>query len=263
MKVAIVGYGKMGRMIEKTLIGRSHECVCTVDLFASDASCITSDRAVMADAVKKSGAEGVVEFSHPASVVENIRALLPLRIPLVVGTTGWRDSLEEVTELVSLNKTSLLYASNFSIGVNLFYRTVSAAAAMISRFESEYDPAVFEVHHNQKADSPSGTGIDIARRVMEHFKGKTRLVTDSFTRKPESSELHLASLRAGSMPGTHTVIFDSPADTIELTHTARNREGFASGAVHALEWLCRPDSTGRVKSGVFTMDDVLDSIFSS
>ncbi len=263
MKVAIVGYGKMGRMIEKALKSRGHECVCTVDLFVSDASCITSDRAVMADAIKKSGAEGIVEFSHPASVVSNIRALLPLRIPLVVGTTGWRDSLGEIAELVDKHKASLLYASNFSIGVNLFYRIVSAAADMVSRFESEYDPAVFEAHHRQKADSPSGTGIDIARRVMEHFKGKTSLVTDAFTKKPESHEMHLASLRVGSVPGTHRVIFDSVADTIELSHTARTREGFASGAVHALEWLCKPDSSGRARTGVFTMDDVLNSMFSA
>lgn len=262
MKVAVVGYGKMGHMIEKALKGRSHECVCTVDLFAPDATCITPDHAAMAEAVKKSGAEAAIEFTHPASVVDNIRALLPLRIPLVVGTTGWRDKLGEVSELVALNKTSLLYASNFSVGVNLFYRIVSAASAMISRFEGEYDPAVFEAHHSQKADSPSGTGIDIARRVMERFKEKTELVTDAFTRKPERREMHLASLRVGAVPGTHAVVFDSPADTIELRHTARTREGFASGAVHALEWLCAPDSSGRHKAGVFTMDDVLDSLLS-
>lgn len=263
MKVAIVGYGKMGRMIEKTLQARSHECVCAVDLFEPDATCITSDHVVMAEAVKSSGAEAVIEFSHPASVVENIRALLPLRLPLVVGTTGWRDRLPEVAELVELNKTSLLHASNFSVGVNLFYRIVSAAASMISRFEGEYDPAVFEAHHNQKVDSPSGTGIDIARRVMEHFTEKTALVTDAYTRKPEAREMQLASLRVGSLPGTHGVVFDSPADTIELVHTARNREGFASGAVHALEWLCKPDSSGRARTGVFTMNDVLDSILSA
>ena len=260
MKVAIVGYGKMGHMIEKALKGRQHECVCTVDLFAPDATCITHDHVAMAEAVKKSGAEGVIEFTHPASVVENIRALIPLRVPLVVGTTGWRDRVPEVAELVSLNKTSLLYASNFSVGVNLFYRIVSAAAAMISRFDGEYDPAVFEAHHNQKVDSPSGTGIDIARRVMQHFTQKTELVTDAYTRKPESHEMQLASLRVGAMPGTHTVVFDSAADTIELTHSARNREGFASGAVHALEWLCSLDASGRARTGVFTMDDVLDSM---
>ena len=260
MKVAIVGYGKMGHMIEKALAGRGHECVCTVDLFAPDASCTTPDHAAMAEAVKKSGCEGVIEFTHPASAVDNIRALLPLRVPLVVGTTGWRDRVPEVAELVSLNKTSLLYASNFSIGVNLFYRIVSAAAAMVSRFGDEYDPAVFEAHHNQKVDSPSGTGIDIARRVMQHFTQKTELVTDAFTRKPEKNEMHLASLRVGAAPGTHSVIFDSAADTIELKHTARNREGFALGAVHALEWLCSLDGDGRARTGIFTMDDVLDSM---
>lgn len=260
MKIAVVGYGKMGHMVEKILQTRGHTCVCTVDLFAGDATCVTSDHVAMADAVRRSGAEGVIEFSHPASAVQNIRALLPLRRPLVVGTTGWLDKLGEIRDLVDLNKTSLLYASNFSVGVNLFYRMVSAAAAMMAGFDDAYDAAVFEAHHNQKADSPSGTGIDIARRVMENFPRKTALVTDAFTRKPEPHELHLASLRVGAVPGTHSVVFDSAADSIQLTHTARTREGFAAGAVRALEWLAAPDASGKSRTGVFTMDDVFDSL---
>jgi len=120
----------------------------------------------------------------------------------------------------------------------------------------EYDVAVLESHHNQKADSPSGTALDIAKRILENIPRKSKLVTDAFGRKPESSELHVASVRVGSVPGTHTVVFDSPADTIELTHTARSREGFALGAVRALEWLSAPDSEKRMKQGVFTMNDV-------
>ncbi len=259
MKIALVGYGKMGHMVEKALKTRGHECVCSVDLFAEDASCITSDHVKMAEAVRNSGAEGIIEFSHPASAVQNIKALLPLRLPLVVGTTGWLDKISEVRQLVDLNKTSMLYASNFSIGVNLFYRIVSAASKMISEFD-EYDAAVFEAHHSQKADSPSGTGIDIARLVMKNIPRKTELVTDSFTRRPEPHELHLASLRVGAVPGTHSVIFDSPADTIQLIHAARTREGFAIGAVRALEWLASTDPSGKIKSGIFTMDDVFDSL---
>jgi len=124
----------------------------------------------------------------------------------------------------------------------------------------EYDVAVFEAHHNQKADSPSGTGLDIAKRILAEIPRKTKLVTDQFNRRPESDELHLASIRVGSVPGTHSVIFDSVADTIELTHTARSREGFALGAVRAIEWMGSPDSQGQRRKGVFTLSEIFDDL---
>lgn len=259
MKIALVGFGKMGHMISTAALLRDHEVVCTVDLFAKDATCITQDTHVMIDAIKSSGAQGIIEFSHPASVISNLKALIPTGIPLVVGTTGWLDKLDDITHQVALNHTALLYSSNFSVGVNLFYRMVSDAARLMAEFE-EYDVAVFEAHHNQKADSPSGTAIDIAKKVLQNLPRKTKLITETFSRKPEKDELHLASLRLGSVPGTHKVLFDSPADTIELTHTARNREGFALGAVRALEWLVSPDSDGGAKSGIFTMSDLFQDL---
>lgn len=259
MKIALVGYGKMGHMIETAALKCGHEIVCTVDLFAEDAGCITGDSGEMVRAIKNSGAEGIIEFSHPASVMQNITALIPARIPLVVGTTGWKDNLPAITEQVALNKTALLHAANFSVGVNLFYRIVAEAARLVSEFDA-YDAGLFEAHHNQKADSPSGTALDIARRVMENMPNKKRLVTNSADHKPEPDELHLGSVRVGSVPGTHTVCFDSAADTIELTHTARNREGFALGAVRALEWLAAPDQEGKDRVGVFTMDDVFKEL---
>lgn len=259
MKIAMIGYGKMGHMIAQAATLHGHEIVCSADPFAKDATCQTGDPATMVKAVLDSGAEGAIEFSHPASVFSNIRALVPAGIPLVVGTTGWHDRIDEVRRSVNEHGTSLLYSSNFSIGVNLFYRIVSEAARLMSAFD-EYDVALFESHHNQKADSPSGTALDLARRVMENMPRKTRLVTDAFVRKPEPDELHLASVRVGAVPGTHTLWFDSDADTIELTHTARNREGFARGAVHALEWLVSPDSEGTAKKGVFTMKDVFNDL---
>ena len=249
MKIAIVGYGKMGHMIARAAEARGHEVICTVDPFASDATCVTQDKLAMVDAIKKSGAEAVIEFSHPSSVRGNIDALVPAGIPLVVGTTGWHDAIGEVRTLVEKNKSSFLYSSNFSVGVNLFYRIVSEAARLMAEFD-EYDVAVFESHHNQKADSPSGTGLEVAKRIMAEIPRKKKLVSDQFKRRPEPDELHLASVRVGSVPGTHTVYFDSSADTIELTHTARSREGFALGAVVAAEWL---KGAG---PGVFTMNDV-------
>lgn len=257
MKLALVGYGKMGHMIAKACEARGHEVACSVDLFAPDATCVTSDHSVMVRAIRDSGAEAIIEFSHPASVMGNIRSLVPTGLPLVVGTTGWKDNLDEVTELVGRSKARLLHASNFSIGVNLFYRIVAEAARLVSEFE-EYDTAIFESHHNQKVDSPSGTALDIAQKILANMPSKKRIVADPFDRKPEKDELHVASVRVGSVPGTHTVWFDSPADTIELTHTVRTRDGLAMGAVRAAEWLASADR-GAV-SGVFTMQDVFDSL---
>ncbi len=255
INIALVGYGKMGHMIAQAAALRGNRVVCTVDPFAADASCLTSDAKVMAAAIIDSGAQVVIEFSHPKSVLGNIAALLPTALPLVVGTTGWNDKLDDIRKQVLERGTAFFTASNFSLGVNLFYRMVAEASRLMAEFE-QYDVAVFEAHHNQKADSPSGTGLDVARRVLDNLPRKKRLVTDAFYRKPEPEELHLASLRVGAVPGTHSVFFDSPADTIELTHTARNREGFAMGAVRAAEWLCSPDGTGQSRRGMFSMDDL-------
>jgi len=259
MKVALVGFGKMGHMLALAAGKRGHEVVCTVDPFAPDASCVTKDPAVMARAVRESGAAGVIEFSHPSAVLANLQALIPTGIPVVVGTTGWLDRVEDIRSQVDRSGSALLYSANFSVGVNLFFRMVSEAARVMAEFE-EYDAAVFETHHNQKADSPSGTGLELARRIMDNLPRKTKLVTDAFSRKPEPDELHLASMRVGTVPGTHTVYFDSVADTIELTHTARSREGFALGAVRALEWLVEAGPGNVPKKGVFTMDDVFASL---
>ena len=259
MKIALVGYGKMGHMLAQAATKRGHEVVCTVDPFAPDATCVTKDPEVMIEAIMTSGAEGIIEFSHPSAVLANLQALIPAVIPLVVGTTGWHDKVESIRAQVAAHDSALLYSSNFSVGVNLFYRMVSEAARVMADFE-EYDAALFESHHNQKADSPSGTGLELARRIMANLPRKTKLVTDAFNRKPEPDELHLASMRVGTVPGTHTVYFDSVADTIELTHTARSREGFALGAVRAVEWLAAPGPDDGRKKGVFTMDDVFAGI---
>ncbi len=259
MKIALIGYGKMGHMIAKAAVLRGHEIVCTVDPFAPDATCVTSDNAVMLKAIKDSLAEGAIDFSHPSSVFSNMNSLIPTGLPLVVGTTGWLDKVADIRLAVESAGSSLLYSANFSVGVNIFYQMVAEAARVMASFE-EYDVAVFESHHNQKADSPSGTGLEIAKRILANIPRKTKIVTNAFDRKPESNELHLASMRVGTVPGTHTIFFDSVADSIELTHTARSREGFALGAVRAVEWLTAPDSENRAKKGIFTMNDVFASL---
>ena len=191
----------------------------------------------------------------------NIKALLPLQLPLVVGTTGWNDKVDEVAALASKCGGTLMHSANFSIGVNMFYRIVEEASRLVNNF-AEYDAAVWEMHHNQKADSPSGTALDIARRVMSGLKRKTEIVTDEFKQRPQPQQLHVSSTRCGTVPGTHKVFFDSVADTIELTHTARSRQGFASGAVHALENLKKFIDDGSLARGkIYGMSDVFPGMF--
>lgn len=255
MKIALLGYGKMGHMIADIAKKRQHTIVVTIDPFASDACVKTSSHKEIVDAIVNAGAEGIIEFTHPSSVLENIKALIPTKIPLVVGTTGWKDSLPEIEKLVHEYKSHLIHSANFSLGVNLFYQVVAQATRLLTHFE-EYDIAVLEAHHNKKADSPSGTALEIAQQILQNNPRKTKLVTDAFNRPPKPEELHVASVRVGSVPGTHTVIFDSVPDTIELTHTARSREGFALGAVCALEWL-KSATDNKKPVGIYTMNDVL------
>lgn len=258
MKIAVVGYGKMGHMIEKSARDFGHDVVATVDIAAKDASALVppGDYEAVAAAVKASGAEGVIEFTHPSSVLGNIGSLLPLGIPLVIGSTGWNDKKEYVNDLAKKCGGTAMTSANFSIGVNMFYKIVSEAAKLVSQFD-EYDASVLEIHHNKKADSPSGTALEIARHLLENFPSKNTVVTDEFKRKPEPNELHVASMRVGSVPGTHSVFFDSEADTIEITHRARSRQGFANGAVHALERLSEGLKSGRLSKGaLYSMEDL-------
>ncbi|MCR5613344.1 4-hydroxy-tetrahydrodipicolinate reductase [Treponema sp.] len=258
MKIAIVGFGKMGHMIKNSAENFGHEVVATVDVISKDATDVVAqgDYAAVAEAVKKSGAEGIIEFSHPSSVIGNITALLPLGLPLVVGTTGWNDKKDEIAKLAASCGGTIMTSANFSIGVNMLYKIIEEAAKLMSQFD-EYDASVFEAHHNQKADSPSGTALDIAKHLMANYPKKDTIVTESFHERPKANELHVASMRLGSVPGTHTVFFDSNADTIEITHRARSREGFANGAVHALEKLCAKLNSGELEKGkLYSMQDL-------
>lgn len=258
MKIAIVGYGKMGHMIENSAKNFGHEVVATVDIIAKDATNLVAagDYEAVAKAVKESGAEGVIEFSHPSSVLGNIQALIPLGIPVVIGTTGWNDKRAEINDFAAKCGGVAMTSSNFSIGVNMLYKIIDEACRLVAQFD-EYDCSVSEIHHNQKADSPSGTAIDIAKHVLANFPKKDTMVVDAFHERPKANELHVASMRVGSVPGTHTVYFDSNADTIEITHRARSREGFANGAVHSLERLTEYVNSGKLAKGrLYTMEDL-------
>lgn len=258
MKIALVGYGKMGHMIEQCAKRAGHEVVVTIDVIADDATVKVpaGNGEAVARAVKSSGAEGIIEFSHPSAVLDNIKALLPLGLPLVVGTTGWNDKHDEIREYAKEVGGTIMTAGNMSIGVNMFYKIVEEAAKIMCEFK-DYDVATWEMHHNQKADSPSGTALEIAKRVQKAYTEKTEIVTDAFHERPAANELHVSSTRCGNVPGTHKVFFDGTADTIELTHTARSREGFAVGSVNCLVKLDNALKTGKLTKGnLYGWDDL-------
>jgi len=262
MKLILSGYGKMGRLIEERVLEQNRAIAAIIDPVAEKN--VTSFNTALFKSLSDFEKEHkpvdsthdyvAVDFTHPSAVMRTIQTFSEKRIPLVVGTTGWYDKLDEVTKLIAHNKSALLWASNFSIGVNLFYKIAAYCSALIDPY-AEYDIAAYEAHHNQKADSPSGTAKTISEIVLKNMKRKTKVSFDKLDRQPEKNELHFASLRIGAVPGTHALLFDSPADSIEIKHTVRSREGLVSGAITAAVWLHKAVSGG--KRGVFTFDDVL------
>lgn len=212
MKIAIVGYGKMGRMIEQAAVVRGHEIIARFDI-DNNANGEGLTRESLA------GVDAAIEFSTPETALINIRRLAELRVPMVVGTTGWHAQLDEVKALIAQHEASLVYGANFSVGVNLFFKIAHYAAELFSRYDA-YDPFLIEHHHRFKKDAPSGTALVIEKLLRESYGERT----------PQS-----ASVRAGHIPGTHEIGFDSEADTVTLAHVARSRQGFATGAVVAAE----------------------------
>lgn len=234
MKIALIGFGKMGREID-ALAREQGDTV--VRVFEIDSPVRSQD---LADV------EVCIDFSTPDSVVANIRCAVESKKDIVVGTTGWDQHLPAIRNLVK--DSGLLYSSNFSLGMNIFFR-IAASAAELMRRSSDYDPYIEEIHHRQKADSPSGTALSLGRILMERIDRKKGILSHPPQGKIPPDQLHIASVRAGSVTGIHTVGFDSDADLIELRHTAKNRRGFALGALTAARWL-------RGRKGVYTMDDV-------
>lgn len=227
MKIAIVGYGKMGQMIEQTALARGHRVAARFDVDNNvDGAGLTAENLA--------GVDAAIEFSTPGAAVTNIKRLMALRVPTVVGTTGWYAQLDEVKQLAAEHEAALVYGANFSIGMNLFFKLAQTAAALFARYD-EYDPFLIEQHHKLKKDAPSGTALVIARLLGESYGA----------RAPEA-----VAVRAGHIPGTHEVGFDSEADTITLTHTARSRTGFAAGAVLAAEMIIG-------KQGVYEFSELL------
>lgn len=224
MKIAILGYGKMGHIVEKVLRGRGHEVVAVID---NDA-----DWQRLGGEFRQ--AEVAIDFSEPSAAVPNILRAFEANVPVVVGTTGWLDRLEEVRQACEAHNGRLVYGSNFSIGVNLFFK-VNQLLAKLMNTQPRYHAAVEETHHIHKKDAPSGTAIHIAEDILREVDAlqEWRLTPCDHTRVT----LPVTAIRQGEVPGTHVVTWDSPEDTIEIRHTAHSREGFALGAVLAAEWL--------------------------
>jgi len=258
MNVIISGFGRMGALIEEALVRGGDAALAVTDPNVKaertrNGTGIYRDLgAVGADLLES--ADVGIDFTHPSCAVDNIKAFAEKKIPLVVGTTGWYDRLPEVRKIVREEGASLLYAANFALGVNLFYKVAAFAAALFDKYE-EYDAAGFEVHHNRKADSPSGTAKAISGLVLKNMTRKTSAVYDKLDRAPGEGEFHFASLRVGSVPGVHSVCFDSAADTVEITHRARNRDGLVSGAVLGARRLL--ETIKERGAGIYTLEDVL------
>jgi len=239
MNILIVGYGEMGRHVETVLTQRKHKIVGKVDPVCGDYPEITKELAAKADVA--------IEFSIPKSALANIELYTRFGLNAVMATTGWFEHLDKAKNLVNQSGIGFIYGSNYSIGAHLFFRLVAKAAQIVNPFP-QYDIMGYEIHHNRKKDSPSGTALSTAQVILDNCERKTKLVVDKLDRAIEKDELHFASIRGGDVPGVHKVLLDSNADTIEISHTARNRVGFAQGSVVAAEWL-------HGKKGFFTVDD--------
>ncbi len=250
-RIAIIGYGKMGCEIEKAARDRNVIVQAIIDPAQEKRGKFFTE--INAESMKD--VDVCIDFTAPAVVIENVKKIAEHKKNIVIGTTGWYDKIDEVREIAEKNDVGIVYAPNFSIGVNIFFRVIENASKLFDRF-AEYDPFVYELHHNQKLDSPSGTGKKLGEIVLAGIERKSKAEYGVVDRKIKPEELHVASVRAGSIPGTHVVGFDSKADTIELKHTARGRAGFAVGAVSAAEWIM-------CKKGFYSMDDMMKNILES
>jgi len=236
MRIALIGYGKMGKAIEEIALHRGHEIVIKID--QPNLHEFTQENLA--------GAEVAIEFTSPHSALENVKKLLVFGVPVVCGSTGWTGQLEEMKELCAAKKGAFTYSSNYSVGVNVFFEINKKLAALMAPHK-EYEVILEEIHHTQKKDAPSGTAITLAEQVLQEVKRKKQWVNE-LSDNPE--DLEIISQREDPAPGTHRVKYSSVIDSIEITHTAHNRTGFATGAVLAAEFL-------KDRKGFFTMKDVL------
>ena len=238
MKIGLIGYGKMGKAIEEIALKSGHQ----IDFKISNPD-FTSDDLKHLDVA--------IEFTSPEAAVQNIYKCFDANIPVVVGTTGWYDHFKEISNFAEAENRSLFYATNFSVGVNLFFQLNRQLAKLMNNYP-EYNPEMFEAHHIQKKDAPSGTAITLAEDILKSLDRKNKWVhREAGNITPDNPfDLNIESLREGEIPGTHTITYRGEVDEIVITHQAFNRSGFARGAVKAAEWIVG-------KKGVYTMSDMM------
>lgn len=239
MKIALIGYGKMGHEIEKIALNRGHEVVCTIDINEDDKF----------ESPEFKSADVAIEFTSPQSAYNNYKRAFAANVPVVSGTTGWLEHIDEIKKECTDNGKTFFYASNFSLGVNLFFALNKKLAKMMNQFK-DYDVRMEETHHIHKLDAPSGTAITLAEGVLENIDAKKEWTLDE---AKSESDLLITSFRKGEVPGIHTVIYESEVDSIQITHDAKSRQGFALGAVMAAEFT-------NGKKGFLGMEDMLGNL---
>ena len=245
MNIALIGYGKMGKEIERIAPDRG----ITVKRIFND---VDNPRGEGLTKQSLKDVDVCIDFSTPEAAPANIRAASECGKNIVVGTTGWYDQIKDLESVVRAKKIGLLYSPNFSLGMNIFIQLTGSASKLLDKFE-EYDVAIGETHHTGKADAPSGTALTLGQTILQNFRRKKELLLEA-PRKPIAKDrLQVTSTRVGSVVGKHSVLFDSEADCIELVHIAKNRSGFALGALVAAQWL-------KGKKGWYTMKDFMGSI---
>ena len=242
MKIAIIGYGRMGHLIEEVAKSRGLHISCVIDV--NDTEKFSSEE------FKKS--DVAIQFTTPSSAVEGILSCFAAKVPVVVGTTGWDNSLPEIQAMCEKGAGTLLYASNFSIGMNIFMALNRYMTRIMNGFDS-YDPSLLEIHHVHKLDHPSGTAITLAEQLTKISTRFKKWIEKELGEKPEKGYLPVYHRREGEVPGIHTITWESEVDSIIMTHDAKNRLGFARGAVSAAEWLAG-------KKGFFTIGDFLSDV---
>jgi 4-hydroxy-tetrahydrodipicolinate reductase len=236
MNIALIGYGKMGKAIEEIAVGRDHHIVLKIN--DENLQDLTKENTSKADVA--------IEFTSPHSAFDNVKNIIGYGVPVICGSTGWTERLHEINAYCKEQNGAFLYASNFSVGVNIFFELNKKLAALMAP-HPEYNISLEEIHHTQKKDAPSGTSITLAEQVLEQVTRKTKWVNE---KSDDPAMLSILSKREDPAPGTHSIKYTSPVDDIEIVHTAHNRQGFALGAVLAAEFI-------KGKKGIFSMNDVL------
>jgi 4-hydroxy-tetrahydrodipicolinate reductase len=237
MNIVLLGYGKMGKVIEKVAQSRGHHIVARIDV----------DNRQEFENLSASQIDAVIEFSHPSSAFQNVKSCIEKGVPVVCGTTGWLEQKPEIEALTTEKSGAFFWSSNYSIGVNLFFELNKKLAQLMSP-QKQYTVSTTEIHHTEKKDSPSGTAITLAEGIIQNLAGKEKWINNEI---PAENEVAIWSAREGKVPGTHIIKYISDIDQIEISHVAHGREGFALGAVIAAEWIVG-------KKGVFGMKELLE-----